>query len=189
MEIPLYWEGFLFGALSEEVIKGILLYFFAMTAQFWDEPIDTFIYAATLALGFAGIENMAFVTSQLDALGGGAGFAVEGTIMLRSVTALVIHLISTFFFAYGLVLFKYQLRGLGRYVVLFLGIIASIGFHGGYNQALYLSSDWNISFLPWFYGIVIIPSMGVVWWLILQLQKISREGKTFKKPVHEINAS
>jgi|LakMenE18May11ns_1017448.scaffolds.fasta_scaffold9723230_2 RsiW-degrading membrane proteinase PrsW (M82 family) len=123
---------FIFGAFAEEVFKGAFVYWFAISTSRWDEPIDTFIYAATLALGFAGIENLAYVLKYYkDNFG-----AIQQLLVLRAFTSLIIHIISSFLFTYGLVLyFKYKNKINGVWLAL-----AGILFHGLWNLVIELST-------------------------------------------------
>jgi RsiW-degrading membrane proteinase PrsW (M82 family) len=160
------WQTVLMtGAITEEIIKALLLYFFAITAQFWDEPIDVFIYAATIGLGFAAIENFAVVVTRFESLGEG----VELLIALRAFTAVLVHMISSFFFAYAIAAYK-DSRNI---LVLFTGAIASIGFHGLYNYAVSLIGvDTQVFQL--FYLMVFIPMFIYMLRIVKTLQKVSR---------------
>ncbi|NBP57040.1 PrsW family intramembrane metalloprotease [bacterium] len=123
--IPETLSKFIFGALAEEIIKGAFVYWFAISTSRWDEPIDTFIYAATLALGFAGIENLAYVLNDYE-----DNFDdIQQLLVLRSFTSLLIHMISSFLFTYGLTLYlKYHNKMNGIWLIL-----AGIIFHGLWN--------------------------------------------------------
>ena len=140
---------FIFGALSEEIIKGAFVYWFAISTSKWDEPIDTFIYAATVALGFAGIENLVYViTYYKDDFA-----AIQHLLVLRAFTSLLVHIISSFLFTYGLALyFKYNAKINGIWLAL-----AGIVFHGLWNLVIELSINGGRSIILGFYFIVCIP--------------------------------
>jgi RsiW-degrading membrane proteinase PrsW (M82 family) len=143
------FNKFIFGALSEEIFKGAFIYWFAISTKLWDEPIDTFIYAATLALGFAGIENLAYVLNYYkDNFG-----AIQQLLVLRAFTSLIIHIISSFLFTYGLVLyFKYNDKMNGIWLAL-----AGILFHGLWNLVIELSGTKGAGIIVGFYFIICIP--------------------------------
>lgn len=147
--IPNTLSKFIFGAVAEEVFKGAFIYWFAISTSKWDEPIDTFVYAATLALGFAGIENLVYVlTYYKDDFG-----AIQQLLVLRAFTSLLIHIISSFLFTYGLVLyFKYNHKINGIWLAL-----AGILFHGLWNLAIEVSSVSGGIIITGFYFIVCIP--------------------------------
>lgn len=147
--IPETLSKFIFGALAEEIIKGAFVYWFAISTSRWDEPIDTFIYAATLALGFAGIENLAYVLNYYK-----DNFNdIQQLLVLRAFTSLLIHIISSFLFTYGLVLyFKYNNKMNGIWLAL-----AGIIFHGLWNLVIELSNSTGGSIIVGFYFIICIP--------------------------------
>ena len=142
-------RSFVFGALSEEIIKGAFVYWFAISTKRWDEPIDTFVYASTLALGFAGIENLAYVLSYYN----GDFLAMQQLLIVRAFTSVIIHIISSFIFTYGLVFFfKYKSRATGIYMML-----GSILFHGLWNLAIELSRVTGNLLIVVFYFIICLP--------------------------------
>lgn len=148
--IPETLSKFIFGAVAEEIFKGAFVYWFAISTSRWDEPIDTFVYSATLALGFAGIENLAYVLNYYK-----DNFeAIQQLLVLRSFTSLLIHIISSFLFTYGLVLyFKYNNKINGIWLAL-----AGIIFHGLWNFVIEVSSSiGGGSLIIGFYFIICIP--------------------------------
>jgi RsiW-degrading membrane proteinase PrsW (M82 family) len=147
--IPETVSKFIFGAVVEEVFKGAFVYWFAISTSRWDEPIDTFIYAATLALGFAGIENLAYSLSYFR-----DNFdAIQQLLVLRAFTSLLIHIISSFLFTYGLVLyFKYNHKINGIWLAL-----AGILFHGLWNLVIELSNTAGGGIIVGFYFIICVP--------------------------------
>jgi RsiW-degrading membrane proteinase PrsW (M82 family) len=148
--IPDTLSKFIFGAVAEEIFKGAFVYWFAISTSRWDEPIDTFVYSATLALGFAGIENLAYVLNYYK-----DNFeAIQQLLVLRSFTSLLIHIISSFLFTYGLVLyFKYNNKINGIWLAL-----AGIIFHGLWNFVIEVSSSiGGGSLIIGFYFIICIP--------------------------------
>jgi len=149
IDIPYMLDSFIFAALSEEVLKGAFIYWFAVSTNRWNEPIDTFIYAATLALGFAGIENFAYVITSF-----GYNFEdMQQLLILRALSSVIIHIISSFILTYGLVLyFRYNSKLNGICLIL-----AGIAFHGLWNIAVQLSSITNNLIILNFYFLICIP--------------------------------
>lgn len=142
-------SSFIFAALSEELFKGLCIYCFAINTNKWDEPIDTFIYAGTLALGFAGIENFAFVLADSTE----SFESMRQLLILRSFSAVLIHVISSFFVTYGLFfLFKKQKIALGSMI-----LCAGIGVHAIWNIAVSIAQSTGILWLLSFYLIICIP--------------------------------
>lgn len=164
IDISPLWVSFVTGAVNEELMKVVLLYFFAMTAQFWDEPIDIFIYAATIALGFAGIENFVVALTRLESIGGG----LEQLLLIRSITAVLVHIMSTFFFGYALAVY----RDNRNILILLTGALASIGFHGLYNYAVQISGG-GFEIFQLFYLVVFLPCFVYMMYLVRELQSES----------------
>lgn len=149
LDLPNIVSNFIFAAFIEEVLKGAFIYWFAISTSRWDEPVDTFIYAATLALGFAGIENFAYVIS-----GSGYDFnTIQQLLILRALSSVIIHIISSFLVTYGLVFYaryKQRLNGI-------LLILGGIVFHGLWNIAVDLSSATSSLVILAFYLLICIP--------------------------------
>ncbi len=142
-------NSFVFGALIEEIMKGLFIYWFAINTSRWNEPIDTFIYAATIALGFAGIENLAFTLSfASDNFGD-----MQRLLILRSFTAVLVHIISSFLITYGIVFWVKKnniIKGLSL-------IGAGIIFHGLWNLAIEISSISENGIIGGMYFLICLP--------------------------------
>lgn len=141
-------SSFIYGAFIEEIMKGIFIYWFAISTSRWDEPIDTFIYAATLALGFAGIENLAFVLSFATDIE-----QIQSLLVLRAFTAVLVHIISSFLVTYGIVVWtkKHNIwRGLAL-------IGAGIAFHGLWNFAIEMSRISGNGIIAAMYFLICLP--------------------------------
>ncbi len=164
--LPAALDKFIFGALNEELIKVVLLYWFAMTAKFWDEPIDIFVYAGTLALGFAGIENFVLSLNRADFVGQG----LEQLLFMRSISAVLVHIVSTFFFAYALKIYQERRQE----SVLVFGALISIGFHGLYNYSLSIPSLADIEVFEYFYILVLVPTVIYMMSVVRKLRRQSQ---------------
>lgn len=149
LDLPNIISNFIFAAFIEEVLKGAFIYWFAISTSRWDEPVDTFIYAATLALGFAGIENFAYVmrVPEYDFN------TMQQLLTLRALSSVIIHIISSFLVTYGLVFYvKYKQRLNGIWLIL-----GGIVFHGLWNIAVDLSSATSSLVILAFYLLICIP--------------------------------
>lgn len=169
LEINHLLSSFIFGALNEELIKFVVFYIFVFRSKFCDEPIDIFVYSGTLALGFAGIENIFVSLSSIQSVAG----ELEMILFLRTITAVLVHLISTFLFAYAFYIYKYNKNKL----YLMLGISLSIGFHSIYNFILALSKlkIYNVlNYLEYIYILIFLPMFVYMLYLVSKLQKASK---------------
>jgi RsiW-degrading membrane proteinase PrsW (M82 family) len=156
--LPEYLSTLITGAVLEEMAKLWVLYRFAFRKSFFDEPIDILVYSGTVALGFAGIENMLLV------LGGDLmGTELVALLILRGLTAVLVHLVSTFMLGYFLYLFlhKRQIKYIG------LGLFFGVGVHGLYNFSIGLGS--TEAFMM-FYLLGFVPVMFYMLRIIKDLQ-------------------
>lgn len=115
--------------INEEFIKFFITLAFIARLKEFDEPIDGIIYAMTLALGFAMIENISYMTR----------FGTN-IILLRSVTSVPLHLGLAALWGTGLTKNRFSVfpKGYFRTALPFLLLAALI--HAGYNSAgFYLS--------------------------------------------------
>jgi RsiW-degrading membrane proteinase PrsW (M82 family) len=142
-------SNFVYGAFIEEIMKGLFIYWFAISTSRWDEPIDTFIYAATIALGFAGIENLAFSLK----FAANDFNEMQNLLVLRALTTVLVHIISSFLVTYGIVFWvkkKHIIKGLGL-------IGAGIFFHGLWNLAIETSRILGNGIIGGMYLLICLP--------------------------------
>lgn len=112
-------------ALPEEIIKIIPFVIVLKYRKFVDEPIDYLIYASASALGFAFIENLGYIFGSTD---------TGAIVALRSFLPLVMHMVTSSIFAFGI--FLYMNSKKTKYIIFGL-VIASI-LHATYNSWGYL---------------------------------------------------
>jgi len=141
----------------EEVAKGIgVLIIFLIAQRTFDGPVDGVVYAATIAAGFAFVENIQYFGLALRD-GGDSDLAY--TFYVRGVLSPFAHL--TFTSCTGIAL-GFAGRGplrIGRTIGLFLGGLAlAIVLHAGFN----LGSALNENGAFFFYLIVELPIFALV---------------------------
>jgi protease PrsW len=107
-------------ALSEELVKFIVLIAYPFQKKFFNEPLDGIVYAVVIGMGFATIENIIY-----------AGRFGTGTTIIRAFTAVPAHAVFAILMGYftGLAKFdqKNRLRNLG------LGLSTALLIHGIYD--------------------------------------------------------
>jgi RsiW-degrading membrane proteinase PrsW (M82 family) len=143
--------------IVEEVAKGVgVLLIFLIAQRTFDGPVDGVVYAATIAAGFAFVENIQYFGL---ALRDGGDTDLAYTFYVRGVLSPFAHL--TFTSCTGIAL-GYAGRGsarVGRTIALFLGGLAlAIVLHAGFN----LGSALNENGAFFFYLIVELPIFGLV---------------------------
>lgn len=122
---------FIYSAWSvmEEIVKFALAYATVLRRREDDEPIDPVIYMVTVALGFAGAENVLFSLSPLS------GATLAQTIItgdLRFIGATLLHILSSAAIGVALGLSFYAARG-SRIAAGALGVLAAAGMHVAFN--------------------------------------------------------
>ncbi|EYR64456.1 membrane protein [Actinotalea ferrariae CF5-4] len=154
--------------LVEEGIKalGVLLLFLGWRRWF-DGPVDGVVYAATVAAGFAFVENILYFGQAVaeSAAGGDGGEAVAVVFVLRAVMSPFAHVLFTA--AVGLALGWAARRSAGAWAGAFVvGLAVAVGLHALWNGAATLGTDASFLSLyvtvqvPLFLGVV-----GLVTWL------------------------
>jgi RsiW-degrading membrane proteinase PrsW (M82 family) len=141
----------------EEVAKGVgVLLIFLIARRTFDGPVDGVVYAATIAAGFAFVENIQYFGL---ALRDGGDTDLAYTFYVRGVLSPFAHL--TFTSCTGIAL-GYAGRGparAGRTVGLFLGgLVLAIVLHAGFNLGSALSENGAF----FFYLIVELPIFALV---------------------------
>ncbi len=80
-------------ASIEEAFKYLSAYFAGLRRKAYDEPIDTMVYLATAALGFATFENILFLIKSF-AIGGDVSLGIL-TASMRFIGATLLHVLSS----------------------------------------------------------------------------------------------
>lgn len=123
------WDAFVVAAFTEEVFKFLALYLLIWKSPEFNEKFDGIVYAVFVSLGFAGVENIMYVT--------GNGFQTGIT---RAITAVPAHAIFgvTMGFYFGLAKFYEKERKQFRTRALVYPII----LHGIYDFILMTGYAW-----------------------------------------------
>ncbi len=123
------WDAFVVAAFTEELFKFLALYLLIWKSPEFNEKFDGIVYAVFVSLGFAGIENILYVT----------GNGIETGIM-RAITAVPAHAIFgiTMGFYFGLAKFYEKERKQFRTKALVYPII----LHGIYDFILMTGLAW-----------------------------------------------
>jgi len=116
-------------ASIEEIIKYGAVVFILNIKKFIRDPIDWAIYLITVALGFAAMENVMFLTNSVN-LEKATVNLITG--QLRFIGSTLLHAISSGIIgiAIGLAFFK---KTIIKKIYLWWGILLSIGLHSAFN--------------------------------------------------------
>ena len=107
-------------ALSEELVKFIVLVAYPFQKKFFNEPLDGIVYAVVIGMGFATIENIIY-----------AGRFGTGTTIIRAFTAVPAHAIFAISMGYFTGLAKFNKKN--KFLNLGLGLGAALLIHGIYD--------------------------------------------------------
>ncbi|MBM4171380.1 MAG: PrsW family intramembrane metalloprotease [Ignavibacteria bacterium] len=135
-------QSVLFAPISEEIAKGIFLFFIINSRKF-DNITDGLVYGGAIGLGFGMTENFTYFISYGDTLSSWLYLVI-----IRSVFSAVMHGISTGIFGAFLGYAKFNIKRI-NIMFPFVGIIIAIFIHGAWN----LSVSFNETFL---YGFIMM---------------------------------
>lgn len=133
--------AFVVVAFSEELSKFLMLRFHAYRQPEFNEPFDGIVYAAFVALGFAAVENIAYVLMH--------GF---GTGILRMFTAVPAH------FSFGVIMGYYvgkaKFHPEKKNFLLLQGLLYATFMHGAYDFFVMQQNFPSLSILT--FGVLIM---------------------------------
>lgn len=125
-------------AFIEELFKFLAARFSIGSNPAFDEPIDAMIYMIAAALGFATIENLFIVGSELGSVTLASVLTAVSTLGFRFIGATLLHSLAS-----GLVGFTWAQgkikKRVGRYVT--VGIIVATMLHAAFNLIIYQFQD------------------------------------------------
>ena len=123
-------HAFLLVALIEEFSKFIFVRWVFYPNKNFNEPFDGIVYAVSVSLGFAGLENILYVMNSENGIATG---------IMRMFTAVPAHATFAVLMGYFMGIAKCE-RGKAHYV--WYGLGAATLFHGAYDYF------WFISYIP-----------------------------------------
>jgi len=159
--------------LSEEWSKYIMVRSYAWPKPAFDEPFDGIVYTVMVGMGFATIENVAYVMSN--------GI---GTAFLRMFLSVPAHASFAVLMGYQLGLAKFHPER--KWVYLLRGLFLAVFFHGSFDFFLFLQDNAtvtsHVSSLLLFLGA--LSTFLVAIWLSDRAIKAHRElsRRTFERP-------
>lgn len=156
-------DVFIIVALSEELVKFVMLMVYPYKRSFFNEPMDGIVYAMMVSMGFALVENVMYAYN----------YGIE-TVIVRAFTAVPAHAIFAVFMGYFTGLSKFH--PLSKWRLLTVGFLLAVLVHGIYDffilQRYY---DWLMAF-----GLVTIAVGMYLSWLLI---KDHRDNSPFKATV------
>ncbi len=151
----------------EEFLKMAAFVLVIFSTRLIDEPIDLFVYAVTVALGFAALENAIFLGKSIFESGAIEAVKNQG---LRFIGASLLHVITSGALGIALGLSFYENKFI-RVVHFFCGFLIAIFLHVLFNTLILLGEIKNVftAFsLVWISALV----------LLLLCEKLKHLGRT-----------
>lgn len=152
----------------EELAKFLPFYFVCLRLKAFDEPIDGFVYASAIALGFASYENLLFIGSLKGPELYGRAFASPLT-----------HTI--FSSVWGYTCAQARIEGKSLFGSALSGFLVAAVFHGLYDFLVLAASPW---LRP-------LPAMAILlawFWRIRKMDRFHKEAVAeSSKPVSKLS--
>lgn len=142
-------------AVVEEFFKWMVIFFTAYKHVEFDEPYDGIVYAVSVSLGFATLENLFYLI-------------INGTTIAlwRALLPVSSHALFAVWMGYYLGRAKFAKDTYRERLYLWVSVLLPIGLHAVYNTIVYSIQNWL-----W----VIIPFMIVLWWQGLKKVQLAHD--------------
>jgi protease PrsW len=158
--IELYAKNFFSDFLSivliapcvEETVKFLAVWYCSVQIREFDEPVDGIIYAVSVALGFASIENCLYIFSA----GAVSLSSVYSTGITRAVLSVPGHALFSGMAGYGIGMSRFVSGKTTSHLFLISGLALAIFFHSLFN--FFLLNTVGVALLL----LVLVPFL---WWL------------------------
>ncbi len=140
-------------AAVEECLKFLAVVLIALHTRANEEPLDAMVYCATVALGFAAVENTLFIMGPLSS---GAVSQAIVTGNMRFIGATLVHVVSSSFvgFLLGYVFYRGYLA---KSIAIVVGLIGAITLHAAFNLSIISTSSGDtLKTFGWVWGAVVI---------------------------------
>lgn len=172
------WGATAVAPVVEEGIKalGVLLIFLVWRRSF-NGPVDGLVYAATVAAGFAFVENILYFGSTMAATAGtdGGGDAVVAVFMMRGLMSPFAHLLFTA--CTGLALGTAAERSRFAWLWAFpVGLVFAIVLHGLWNGSTFVGDGTGFITLYILFQVpLFLCTVGLAFWLRRREARVVRE--------------
>ncbi|MES2314918.1 MAG: PrsW family glutamic-type intramembrane protease [Patescibacteria group bacterium] len=140
-------------AAFEETVKFMVAGMIIFSSRATEDPVDTMVYCASVALGFAAIENTLFILGPLS-----HGSLVQAIITtnMRFIGATLVHVVSSALvgFMIGYVFYHGRLVKIAAALV---GLAGAIALHATFNLSIINASSLDtLKAFGWIWGAVVI---------------------------------
>ena len=166
-----FYMSFIRASFLEETMKFLILVYYCLHLDEFDEPMDALVYGVAASLGFAVFENWEYVMSAANE---SIGYAKD-VALVRAFSAVPLHALAGVFM--GFFLMDAIFEKANRKLNLFLALFFPVCLHGLYDLILFSNniSNWWIYILV---GVFLVRSFFIFRkQRNLQFQKIRKKTK------------
>jgi protease PrsW len=153
MNVPLFVDAFLVSGTLEEFLKWFLVFYGAYLHEEFNEPYDGIVYATSLSLGFASLENIFYLYT----------FGIEEA-LIRALLPVSGHALFGVIMGFYLGKGKFS-TGKKKIIYLSLSLVIPILLHGIFNSLLLSSTKYIFFYM--------FPFMIFLWWFALRKVRIA----------------
>ena len=140
-------------AAFEETIKFIVAGTIIFRTRLTEDPVDAMIYCASVALGFAAIENTLFILGPLSS--GSLAQALVTTNM-RFIGATLVHVVSSSFIGFMIGYVFYHGR-FAKFVAAIVGLAGAVALHATFNLSIINANGTDtLKAFGWIWGAVVV---------------------------------
>ncbi len=164
MDIPLFAimliQVVFIAAVTEELVKYMVVKYSVLNSPECDEPVDIMIYAITAAMGFAALENILFlfpIKEFLAAVSVSTPMLIDNSLSINDavIGSLIRFMSGTFLHALVSGIMGYYiaisiLNDKKRKILIAKGLAIAMLLHGLYNSSIIMSetNEWFLSLAP-----------------------------------------
>jgi protease PrsW len=173
VSLPLALISAIFIGINEETWKFLATLGLVRRLPTFDEPLDGMIYAMTVALGFAAIENLEYTVR----------FGPE-VLVTRSVLSIPVHLACAAIWGYGLARARFISKHKRYFATVLPYLLAAASVHAAFDFFVFLRT-WTV--------LLVFPLLlFIVWYANQKLLYLSDQSLSLTGPIclhcHQVNA-
>lgn len=165
-------------AFSEEIAKYWALRWIAIPHPSFNEVYDGIIYGVAAALGFATVENIAYVL-----MAGDKGLMVA---VLRAFLAVPGHALWGVMMGYYIGLAKFEPDMEKKRHLVWKGVLIAIFWHGLYDFFAFGTDQVSDEVAVWF-GLAVLAVIAINWFIAIRMIRAAQEASVFKRPNPLVN--
>ena len=140
-------------AAFEEIVKFMVAGMIIFHTRHTEDPVDAMVYCASVALGFAAIENTLFILGPLSS--GSVAQALITTNM-RFIGATLVHVVSSAFIGF-MVGYVFYHRFFTKFVAACIGVCGAIALHATFNLSIINANSIDtLKAFGWIWGAVVV---------------------------------